>query len=187
MPTSRNYKNVRFGNLIALRKGLSHFTPSGALITTWICRCDCGYEKQIITNALQRKLTRSCGRWECDYAKSLRKRYYRHGSPIQRHALAMYKSAAKSKNIAFTLSKDYFFELVSSNCYYCGAFPSNSSKRIKGAVYNGVDRIDSRQGYINGNVRSCCGKCNTMKNDLTESEFFEQIKKIYLRFSEKQT
>jgi hypothetical protein len=38
-------------------------------------------------------------------------------------------------------------------------------------TYSGIDRIDSSIGYIEGNVVSCCSKCNTAKSDMPFDEF----------------
>ena len=42
-----------------------------------------------------------------------------------------------------------------------------------------VDRIDSRIGYIKGNIQLVHKKINQMKMDLSENEFFDLSKKIY--------
>ena len=44
---------------------------------------------------------------------------------------------------------------------------------------NGIDRLDSSKPYEVDNCVSCCSKCNYMKQDNTEQEFIDQIKKIY--------
>lgn len=47
----------RFGKLVAMRPGSK--TKSGR--TTWVCRCDCGKEKEILAYSLKCGDTRSCG------------------------------------------------------------------------------------------------------------------------------
>ena len=47
----------RFGKLVAMRPGPK--TKSGR--TTWVCRCDCGKEKEILAYSLKCGDTRSCG------------------------------------------------------------------------------------------------------------------------------
>ena len=34
-------------------------------------------------------------------------------------------------------------------------------------LYNGIDRIDNKLGYIKGNMTPCCKICNHAKHDLT--------------------
>ena len=45
--------------------------------------------------------------------------------------------------------------------------------------FNGIDRIDSKIGYIDGNVVTCCKHCNFAKDALTQKEFKDLIFKIY--------
>lgn len=51
----------------------------------------------------------------------------------------------------------------------------------KGRAYNAasLDRIDSKRGYIVGNVVWCCWGCNTAKQDFSIEEFIENCGKIY--------
>jgi hypothetical protein len=78
---------------------------------------------------------------------------------------------AKARDMEVTISFDDFAELISKPCFYCGGdLPDSGS---------GVDRIDSKIGYAQGNVRPCCTNCNLAKNDMTDSEFREWVCKIY--------
>jgi len=95
--------------------------------------------------------------------------------------------AEKIRNIKFDISKEQFRVLTKGLCKYCGSKPAgerkSSSAKSKGKdsgsyIYNGVDRIDSSQGYIIGNVVPCCKRCNFMKSNITESDMYEHIVKI---------
>lgn len=98
-----------------------------------------------------------------------------------------YKSRAKSKGIEFTLDKNLFKNLIFSNCHYCNSEPNKFRiDRVKGSreidnsfLSNGIDRIDSSKGYIEGNLLSCCEDCNKAKRNLSYSQFLELIKDIY--------
>lgn len=46
----------RFGRLVVLREGCS---KNG--IIKWVCRCDCGNEKEILAGSLRNGATKSCG------------------------------------------------------------------------------------------------------------------------------
>ena len=81
------------------------------------------------------------------------------------------KIGAKAREIDFTLSFEEYTSLRSLPCYYCeGPLPEAGC---------GLDRINSDAGYVQGNVRPCCGKCNQAKNDLTDNEFKQHILAIY--------
>jgi hypothetical protein len=47
----------KFGRLLALSQ--AGVSPSGNVM--WLCRCDCGEEKTILSNSLRRGITKSCG------------------------------------------------------------------------------------------------------------------------------
>ena len=63
----------------------------------------------------------------------------------------------------WNLSEELYISLIANSCHYCKG-PLNK----KGS---GLDRKDNSKGYIEGNVVSCCRKCNSVKmHDLTYDE-----------------
>lgn len=57
-PVAENLTGQRFGMLVALRRA-----PNQNGRTCWVCRCDCGNERIVISRDLKRGKVRSCG---CD-------------------------------------------------------------------------------------------------------------------------
>jgi len=53
---SLNIQNQRFGRLVVVRRGARRGNK-----TTWLCRCECGTEKEITTHYLTTGVTHSCG------------------------------------------------------------------------------------------------------------------------------
>lgn len=51
--------------------------------------------------------------------------------------------------------------------------------------FNGIDRIDNNEGYVEGNVRSCCKTCNRMKSSMTAEMFVSHANKIKLTTNKK--
>lgn len=45
--------------------------------------------------------------------------------------------------------------------------------------YNGIDRIDSALGYIEGNVQPCCKEANLAKLNMSEEDFLQLIREIH--------
>lgn len=102
--------------------------------------------------------------------KEQRKEYKRQhreenkNSPNVRFVVA--KSAAKSRNIIWSLSKQEYTEIISKSCYYCNNnFGDNN---INCGV--GLDRINNSMGYAVDNVVSCCAKCNFVRGTILTPE-----------------
>ena len=83
---------------------------------------------------------------------------------------AQYKFEAKDTNRKFELSIIDFSYLISSPCAYCGKVQE---------TFNGVDRVNSKQGYTLDNCVSCCSWCNTMKRHYDVNAFIEQVQNIH--------
>lgn len=132
--------------------------------------CGClleNYQKNILPNLLKNKFTKD---------ESQLNRLY-----------GDYKNRAENKGLEFTLDKEEFLKLTQQNCYYCGSIPKKDiSKRIGMKdkqfkvkfIYNGIDRINSKEGYNNQNVVPCCYICNYAKRNLTLEEFNQWIKNL---------
>ncbi len=90
---------------------------------------------------------------------------------LSRHYRA-YQKSARARSHAFALSPARFAELVSQPCSYCGIAPA---KKVGARCFSGIDRIDSHQGYVEGNVRPCCGTCNLAKRRMSEQAFIAWV------------
>lgn len=157
----------RFGKLLIVGKA----GKSSDRCQKWKAICDCGNIIEISSRSLLSGKTQSCGcaRRE-EKGKAAFNKLYRN-----------YQSSAKQRELEFNLSESDFEKLVTSPCHYCGSNPSQISHRKYGNgdfVYNGIDRIDNTQGYILGNVVSCCFICNRAKGQMEENEFNGWIQKL---------
>ena len=85
-----------------------------------------------------------------------------------------YEREAKERNLSFDLSIDEFDAMTKQPCFYCGEF----GKERDGVNYNGVDRINSLDGYSMSNCVPCCETCNRMKTNHDLHDFLEHVKKI---------
>jgi hypothetical protein len=88
-------------------------------------------------------------------------RKWQKSNPV-RHALYTYRARAARHGLEFSLLEALFRDLITDNCFYCGATPS---------PINGVDRVDNGQGYTENNSVSSCGMCNKAKNNKSLAEF----------------
>lgn len=83
-----------------------------------------------------------------------------------------YKNRAiETRALSFELSKEQYTALVHGECYLCGI--KTSAKH-----FNGIDRVDPKQGYTLENCRTCCGHCNFMKRNFTLEDFLQKCKQI---------
>lgn len=186
----------RFGKLTALNVYGYQNQPNGKKIVLWECKCDCG--KTIVKTAalLSAGQILSCG---C--AKTERSLFFKekpkfavsNSKTETKYLLSglsqtyrSYIAGAKRRKIKFNLTIDEFLKLSQGNCYYCGQEPSTFFRcRYKGSeygfYYNGVDRKDSKVGYIADNCISCCANCNYAKRETDYKTFLSNVKRIYLK------
>jgi len=83
------------------------------------------------------------------------------------------KNHCKKKGRKFELTNERAIELLLGSCTYCGQSGG------------GIDRIDSSKGYVEGNVTSCCTRCNTMKMDTPKDEWVAHMKLILENLNER--
>lgn len=138
----------------------------------WICKCECGSIKE--TNGTEMKAGKitSCG---C-HRENKPRRFYN-------TLYCQYKANAKKRKLEFNLDKEYFKELVSSNCRYCGCQPFQHLLSVyKDIPYIGIDRVDNTKGYVDNNVVSCCKHCNIAKRNLSEKDFFDWVGRVFKNY-----
>lgn len=172
-----NLIGQRFGRLVVT--GYSHRKDyRESFINCWHCICDCGRECVRVQRALLGKHLSSCG---CAIRDTQRSRPG-YGNGSFNALLAAYKRAARDRGYSFELTTEEFRLLTSSQCHYCNAAPSQRLQNGKCAVYiyNGIDRADNTVGYTSTNSRPCCGTCNSAKRTMSDVEFKEWIRRVYL-------
>jgi hypothetical protein len=103
---------------------------------------------------------------------------------VVRMLLRRYKSTALLKKHEFALTEDQFMLLISGTCSYCGIEPEREAKYYKHTVlYNGIDRVDNKFGYVPGNVVTCCFTCNNAKSILSAEDFSQHVRKVFEHIS----
>jgi hypothetical protein len=101
--------------------------------------------------------------------------------------LQHYKRSAIDRGFTFSLSDDYFFQLVESCCHYCGSEPDKVSISNGGKfIHLGLDRVDNAKGYEVGNAVPCCDFCNLAKRNKSVEEFRAWIGRIVKHHTNKQ-
>jgi hypothetical protein len=100
------------------------------------------------------------------------------GEAAFRFLLREYRRQAATRGLDFLISKDQFMALTKAQCFYCGREPASVIRRpeLNGFyTYNGVDRVDSSQGYSTVNTVTCCNVCNRAKFTMTQKEFIDWL------------
>lgn len=145
----------------------------------WVVECECGRQKRVRRGDwLNRHGVRTC---VC--TPRVQYNLLPPGEAACNELYNTYRAKARKRGFAFDLSPEQFRLLTTMNCAYCGAAPSqvnwtraqHSGSRY---IYNGIDRIDSQQGYTWANCTPCCGRCNTAKSDMTLEEWKAHILRI---------
>ena len=88
-----------------------------------------------------------------------------------------YKTNAETRGIVFDVSFDYLADLLIEQDFEC-ALSGESLDAM--AIQNNasLDRIDSKVGYVEGNVQWVTSTLNMMKQQYTQEEFIEVCKAV---------
>jgi hypothetical protein len=176
-----------FGRWTVLRRGPNGGGPHRA---RWECVCACGTTATLKRQVLVSGNSKSCGCYKRDRLTSKRHGPGEHG--FGRY-LSAYKADARRRGHAFALTDAEVRTLATGQCHYCGVPPFRRRMgTLRGAhgttittlehgafICNGIDRIDSKIGYVRGNVVSCCRDCNIAKSTLSSKAFLALVLRIY--------
>lgn len=168
----------RWGRVVWLGKSPgNHGKPAHRFL------CDCGTEFVGRLHETVKKSVPQCR--EC-YLKSAKgkPRPGARQSPVERTinvAWYRFQQASNNKGGVF-LTKDEWLDLTQRACYYCDAPPSNLFRAVEtwaeDFTYQGIDRVDSSDGYRLENCRPCCWICNRMKSNMDEEEFIDHLRRV---------
>ncbi len=162
-------------------------TIKGKNVWLWDCVCDCGNEFHCRENVLINRFgCHSCTNKKTSTETALKKKEGIEHYGLKNRLLKDYRAGADKRGLDFKLSFDEFVDLMEGDCVYCGAKPElheyelqYMQKTIAPWKHNGIDRVNTKEGYITGNVVPCCSKCNYAKHDMTEKEFKEWLSMAY--------
>lgn len=158
-------------------------------ISTYKCRCECGVEAYFTLKHIFGGNPKMCK--VCAIENRPQSKYF---SPYARlYRVSLNKSKSRKRKITNNLTLEEFTSIVSKNCHYCDSPPSekkflSSAKVIRrDIVYaNGIDRVNSNEGYSVKNCVPCCSWCNVMKSNRSVEDFYYHINKI-LKFKNQKT
>ncbi len=97
----------------------------------WLMKCSCGTEKEVLYKNYKKGKSKSCGCYNREVVtgrpSNQRKAY---GESDFQFLFNVYKKGARDRNHEFSLTREEFRELTSSNCYFCGIEPRQKTGRI---------------------------------------------------------
>jgi len=190
VPRFKDRTNDKHGRLTVI----SHAGKDTRNKHLWLCLCECGNEKIVVSDNLSSGKSNSCG---CLKSEFLARSGNQYGIYKDREAALLkvqyshLKRRNESKGFTDTLSLEDFCLLSKTPCKYCGLEhskeiedrlnESKKGKRLSDHVLkcNGVDRVDSSKGYTKGNSVPCCKFCNFAKHTMSESDFYQWVKRVY--------
>lgn len=147
----------------------------------WTCKCvPCGKTRDIYVQYIFKTV-------ECLQCRSVKKRGYKNKGwkgcgEISGTAFRSIMKGAKARNLDFTITIEYIWDLFlkqDGKCALTGSkleFPIHLKETAASTA--SLDRIDSSQGYIEGNVQWVHKKINLMKRDLHPDEFIQYCKLV---------
>lgn len=178
---------TRFGRLTVVKE-LASVPKHKRKRRRFELHCDCGSAHEAWIHCLRNGDTKSCGCLQKEQAatRCRKVRPLAKGVAACNSLLNGYRQGAKRRGHIFELTIDEFKLLTQSNCFYCGAAPNQIRKdsQLNGTyVYNGIDRLNNREGYSAGNCVSCCETCNKAKAAMPVDEFKAWVLKVYLHLN----
>lgn len=142
----------------------------------WLCKCDCGIEKELKINNLITGKSRQCT------ACALKPRIYKDILPEVMWNLILKRAKRKQHEIDITREEAEELYLKQNRLCSLSALPisfaESGTDYLKGNQTASLDRIDSKKGYVKGNVQWVHKSVNLMKNTLNQSQFINICKLI---------
>jgi hypothetical protein len=143
--------------------------------TFWLCLCECGNEKIVMSSDLTRGETKSCG---CSN-KFENSHNYKGFGKLAQSKFSHIEWSAKKRGLEFLVTKEFLWDLFlkqDGKCYYT-QLDIDLNVRNK-TMTASVDRINSNLGYTEGNVVWVHKDVNIMKNKFTKEYFLMLCQKV---------
>lgn len=150
--------------------------PGGA--TRIKVRCICGTEFVCQQSNVRTGNTTQCKTCSVAARGNKQVRVWTH----ERQIYVRYRSAAKKRQLEFTLTQPELASMLSAPCHWCGV-PSSANLTVNGRpfAYNGVDRLNNERGYHADNCVPCCLQCNRAKGALALHKWLDWLDRLFIQ------
>jgi len=149
--------------------------------TIWKCRCECGVEKDVYGTHLTYGKSNSCGVCSVKHGKDHQQwNGYEDISGNYWNSIKRGANGSKGrKAIEFNITKEYVWDLFIQQNRKCALSGLDLTINYKGGDHTAsLDRIDSHEGYIFGNVQWVHKHINLMKGKLNQNYFIDLCKNV---------
>jgi hypothetical protein len=182
-----NIEGKRYNKLTARRwvDTKKHITKSGRVVyhNFWEFECDCGNKKILRKSRVttSKNPIMSCG---CIRGES----HWKGHGEISKTQWTSIKKHAKLRSITFNISIEYAWKLYKQQkgkCTLSGkdiVFGGRNAGPWYKTTTASLDRIDSKKGYIKGNVQWVHKNLNIMKWDYSVQEFVQWCRAVANHF-----
>lgn len=183
-PGSRNRKQStlpkkKYGSWKVLRHLESRAGHGEAM---YQCRCACGTEKAVSGYNLKEGKSLSCGTCQVPEGE-MHRQWQGHGDISGDYWYQIWRGSTRAKgrryNVEFAITIEYAWDLFLKQGRRCAmtGWPLTMSKKQQ-ARTSSLDRIDSKKGYVEGNVQWVHKEVNMMKNKIPVARFVELCKAV---------
>jgi hypothetical protein len=153
--------------------------------TRWLCRCGgCGRERAVLAGHLVNGQSQGCG---CSRDRRNQTARFKGAGKIHKSYYTRIKRSAtstKRRALDFEVSIEFLWELFecqNGRCALTGiplTFPETMSTASILLSTASLDRIDSSEGYVEGNVQWVHKHVNLMKNRFDQNYFIQLCRRI---------
>jgi hypothetical protein len=136
----------------------------------WNAQCDCG--KIFTIRSSRIKNTPSCGCSDSEQHPKFVKEF----EDMPDWFIQKFINGAMDRNIEYDISNQKLWDIYvqqDRKCVYTGLELFMPTKKTQFTYNASIDRIDSRNGYIEGNVQWVHKKVNMMKGVLSDQDFID--------------
>jgi hypothetical protein len=187
---SYNLTGLRFGRLMVKSRDIKKSRAAKKKDVQWICQCDCGNIKTVLSSALRTKETVSCGCYQREVNYS-QKKHFGFGH-IPDAYWGEVKRGALSRKLPLEITPEYVDALflkqdkkcaLTGEPIYFATYNSACKTMTKGTA--SLDRIDSTKGYIDSNVQWLHTDVNRMKLHFSQEHFVDVCRRVINHLNEK--
>jgi hypothetical protein len=174
----RNFKSLDLIGHIFGKLKVLYLGPTIKHSNNWICKCECGELRTISTGNLLAGNHISCGCYKNNLKGALHPSWQGKGK-LNRSYWSIIRCNAERRGIYFDLTIDYIWELFEKQKEKCALTGWPLIIEIKSFQTASLDRIDSKLGYIEGNVQWVHKDVNKSKNTFSQEYFLKMCSDIH--------